>query len=113
MSECWPWPDLKGMHEDYVWVEGEGGCVLGGWLRRVQGLRGRFTHSLQGADSEVCVHGWIDGFWGSNLSWPWPRALVQIRRGPQEPEKARPLARIRQIQTGVFFCGAEGGSVDH
>lgn len=59
------------------------------------------------------MHGWMDGFWGSNLSWLWPGALVWIRRGPPRVPRAGPLARIRQIQTGVFFCGAEGGSVHH
>lgn len=58
--------------------------MLGGGLHQLQGLRGRFKHSLWGADSEVCVHGWIDGFWGSNLSWPWPGALVLIRWSSQE-----------------------------
>lgn len=39
------------------------------------------------ADLEVCLHGWMDRSWGPNLSWPWPRALVRIRRGPREPQE--------------------------
>lgn len=51
----------------------------------------------------------LDGFLGSNLSRPWPGALVQIRRGP----RAEPQAGIRQTQTGVFFCAAEGETGRH
>lgn len=55
----------------------------------------------------------MEGFWGSNLLRPWLGALVGIRWGPKEPGEPGPLARIRQVLTGVFFCGAEGRCVRH
>ena len=72
---------------------GRGGVL--GVGRRVRGLRGRFKHSVIGGRlGGVCVHGWIDGFWGSNLSWPWPGASVRIRRGPQVQSRWLGLSRF-------------------
>lgn len=33
--------------------------------------------------------------------------------GPLRAQKAAPLARIKQILTGVFFCDTKGGPVHH
>lgn len=54
------------------------------------------------------MDGWMDGFWGSNLSWPWPGALVQIRQGPQETqEQCRwlGLGRFKQVFSFVDLKG--------
>lgn len=50
----------------------------------------------------------LDGFLGSNLSWPWPAAIVQIRRGPKESRElsCRPgLGRLKQVFSFVLLRG--------
>lgn len=52
--------------------------------------------------------GWLDGFRGSNLSWPWPGALVRIRWGPQEPREQGHrlgLGRFKQVFSFVALRG--------
>lgn len=81
VSEGWAGPVFRVSMKIRFGAEGEGGCVLGGAPTSPRIKRPVQTLVL-GADSEVCMHGWIDGEWGSNLPWPWPGALVRIRQGP-------------------------------
>lgn len=85
---------------------GVGVCLAGG-LHQVHGLRGQFNLVMGGRGWDLCA--WTDG---RGLIYPG-LGLVPLcgLNGPQRASRVGLLARIRQLQTGVFFCAAGGDLV--